>query len=73
MGHSLLFVDEQAKEGSAHSESEGEEKQSSAIALDDDTQTSAMDIDKREAGGRLREKVGKFDWLVGFFKTDMFK
>ena len=29
-----------------------------------------MDV---EAGGRLREKVGKFDWLVRFFRTDMFK
>ena len=31
----------------------------------------AMEVVDKETSKRLREKVGKFDWLVGFFRTEL--
>lgn len=34
-------------------------------------ETDVMEVDDKETSERLREKVGKFDWLVGFFRTEL--
>ena len=48
---------------------DAEESPSSNVV--EEPQADVMEADDRETSGRLREKVGKFDWLVGFFRTEL--
>ena len=48
---------------------DAEESHSSNVV--EEPQADIMEADDRETSGRLREKVGKFDWLVGFFRTEL--
>ena len=56
----------QAKEG--HSDSEKEESPCDNVV--DEAEVDTMEVDE-ETNERLKEKVGKFDWLVGFFRTEL--
>lgn len=41
------------------------------VMEEEEIQATAMEVDERETRGRLKERVGKFDWLTGFFRTEM--
>ena len=38
---------------------------------EEEVQACAMEVDEGQTRGRLKERVGKFDWLIGFFRTEM--